>query len=124
MAQGSMAERLPGVFIQYLPEQPVARIFINPVLYALADKPQRVLIVNNRERAECRLMGVDTLPGFEGQETARAGFVVYASKGVQHIDISKQMAQAWSLTEGHHLAWAVEGEQELGFLHSIIDMGR
>jgi hypothetical protein len=107
----TMADRLPCVFIEHKTAEPVARLFINPVLHALVDKPERYTV--------CKHEGVVKLipePSVDPDELA-FGTKVEVVKGVPVLDISRYVAEAWGLEPGHHYAW--EFEQMVLILPSV-----
>ncbi len=123
MAAGKLADRLPGVFVQYLPGEPICRIYINPVYHAMIDAPERLVPILDRSRESLYLClpEIDPEQGDQTQMLRRMGYKVEQGKqGVLHLDISRYMAEQWGILEGHHIAWADERDHYIAFPLSVI----
>jgi hypothetical protein len=120
MAAGSLAERLPGVFVQYLPDGQRAKIFVNPVIYALAGSPEQIMIVVDHSRESAYLLRPEK-DWLEG--AGRQIFdVEQGAKGVIVVSISRSELERMGIVEGHHVAWGDDREGYIAFPLSIIDM--
>lgn len=104
----SLAERLPGVFLKEVHDQPVTKLFVNPVLWALARQPELVVIWLDRKHGKAGLMALEAHEDADNVEQA-AIVLEKGAQGVPFTSISKYMASNWGILPGHHLAWEEDG---------------